>query len=40
MPIPVFNPDPPPGLGTDIARELKLKKAAFGDGYTRPPGTA
>jgi phage-related protein len=35
MTIAVFNPYPPPGLGTVHNNEIKLKKAAFGDGYTQ-----
>lgn len=35
MPIPVFNPPMRPSPGTGHAPEVKLRTAAFGDGYTQ-----
>jgi phage-related protein len=35
MPFPTFTPAVPPSPGTETDREIKLKTAEFGDGYSQ-----
>ncbi|MGY3575292.1 phage tail protein [Bradyrhizobium sp. USDA 4504] len=35
MALDTFTPNPPPSPGTKLSRDIKTRKAEFGDGYTQ-----